>query len=378
MIYICFLLLFVFAAFLDISHSKNMLVFKNVTLFYLLSIVICFIGLRYYTGADWSGYMRYYAKVNFDDKTYGIGYKSLNILSRSIVDNYYFFQFITTALFGYSAFRFCKKFSKYVFLSLFLIIAFYFSSLFMAQIRQSLAIAILLFGTPYLVENKVLKYIFCIGIACLFHTTAIFAAVCIILRIRLPKILQIIFVLLGFILIRFQNLPIQFLSFLSKFIIAPYGNIIIAYLNSTHFGGNMQLGSGLFFYAKQLLALFIIVCYAPKTSFDYLAINSLILSCIIHDAAISFLMFERLEAYVGFYAIIGWTHLFDIALLKSNKNIFFAALFLFLLFFFFPFYKERTRSSISKVSGRLAQYSYIPYYNALIHPANAYRKDWNE
>lgn len=376
MIYIFFLLLFVAASFLDISRRQ--VAIKKVTALYLMIIAVCFIGLRYYTGADWSGYIRYFNKVDWSDRTYGFGYKVLNILSRSIIDDYYFCQFIATCIFCLSIYRFYKKTSEYFFLSLFLAVVLYFSSLFMAQVRQSLAIAVLLFGSNYLIDGKRIKYAVCVLVAALFHMTAVFALVCLLLRLRIPKFLQIMGILLGFVLIRFPNLTIQFLLLLSNFVTGAYHDLIIGYLNSQKFGRGAELNSGLFFYAKQLLALLIIMFYKPRNNLDTIALNALILSCFIHNAAISFLMFDRLEPYVGFYAIIGWTRLLDIRLVKENKNIFFMVLIVFITFFAFSFYRNRTNHSVSKVTGRDLQYGYVPYYNVFFHPEGAKRKDWNE
>lgn len=376
MIYIFFLLLFVAASFLDISRRQ--VAIKKVTAFYLMIIAVCFIGLRYYTGADWSGYIKYFNNVDWTDRTYGFGYKVLNILSRSIIDDYYFCQFIATCIFCLSIYRFYKKTSEYFFLSLFLAIVLYFSSLFMAQVRQSLAVAVLLFGSNYLIDGKRIKYAVCVLVATLFHMTAVFALVCLLLRLRIPKFLQIMGILLGFVLIRFPDLTIQFLLLLSNFVTGVYHDLIVGYLNSQKFGDGAELNSGLYFYAKQLLALLIIIFYKPKNRLDTITLNALVLSCFIHNAAISFAMLGRLEPYIGFYAIIGWTRLLDIRLVRENKNIFFMTFLILITFFTIPFYRERTRHSVSELTGRDSQYQYVPYYNVFFHPAGAKRKDWCE
>ena len=371
MIYICFLFIFIVASFLDIN--KNQTTIKAVTTFYILSIAICFIGLRYYTGSDWSAYIKYFDNVDWSDKTYGFGYKALNIFSRSIVNDYHFCQFLATLIFCISIYRFYKKNSNYVFLSLFLAIVFYFSNLFMAQVRQSLAIAILLLGSNYLIENKWVKYTACVFIATLFHETAIFALFCILLKVHFPKFLQILLVLFGFILIRFPNVIIQFLLLLSNFITGVYHDLIITYLNSPKFGIRTVSTPGLYFYAKRFLALFIILFYKPRSRFDTITVNALIFSILINSMSRSFIVIGRLEYYIGFYAIIGWTHLLDIKFIKKNKNVFLMVFFTFILFFSYPFCKEYTHQVLSGRSD-----SYLPYWNVFVHPDGAHRKDWCE
>ena len=376
MIYVCFLFIFIAASFFDINRNRTAI--KAVTTFYILSIAICFIGLRYYTGADWSAYIKYFNNVDWSDKTYGFGYKALNIFSRSVINDYHFCQFLATVIFCLSIYWFYKKNSNYIFLSLFLAIVFYFSNLFMAQVRQSLAIAMLLLGSNYLIENKWVKYAACVFIATLFHITAVFALVCLLLKVHFPKFLQILLVLLGFILIRFPNITIQFLLLLSNFITGVYHDLIVGYLNSKKFGGGAELNSGLYFYAKQLLALFIILFYKPRSHLNIITVNALIFSVFIHNASISFAMLDRLEPYIGFYAIIGWTHLFDIEFIKKDKNVFFMTFFIFFIFFASSFYMARTRHGVSKLTGRDIQYQYLPYWNVFMHPENAHRKDWGE
>ena len=374
MIYICFLFIFIVAAFLDINKKQTAI--KAVTVFYILSIAICFIGLRYYTGSDWSAYIKYFDNVDWSDKTYGFGYKALNIFSRSVINDYHFCQFLATAIFCISIYRFYKKNSSYVFLSLTLAIAFYFGSLFMAEVRQSLAIAILLLGSNYLIENKWVKYAACVFIATLFHITAIFALFCILLKVHFPKFLQILLVLLSLILIGCPNIVIQFLLLLSNFITGAYHDLIVYYVNSPQFRVSTVSIPGFYFYVKRFLALFIILFYKPRSRFDTITVNALIFSILFSSVSRSFVVLGRLENYIGFYAIIGWIHLLDIKFIKHDKNVFFMVFFTFILFFSYPFCKDMTHHVLSELSGRDSKY--LPYWNVFFHPEGAHRKDWCE
>lgn len=80
MIYIGYLSLFFFATFLDFETKQREL--KRAVQIILVTISICFIGLRYYTGADWSGYINYFNTVTWSDSRYQFGYKLLNIYCR--------------------------------------------------------------------------------------------------------------------------------------------------------------------------------------------------------------------------------------------------------------------------------------------------------
>ena len=89
-------------------------------------------------------------------------------------------------------------------------------------------------------------------------------------------------------------------------------------------------------------------------------------------------MLGRLEPYIGFYAIIGWTRLLDIRLVRENKNIFFMTFLVFITFFTIPFYRELTHNGVSELTGRDSQYKYVPYYNVFFNPEGAKLKDWGE
>lgn len=368
--------MFALSSFLDLN--KNLITLKKVMASCLLMISVCFIGLRYCTGADWFSYINYFNSVNWSDKTYGFGYKVLNIFSRFVVNDYYFCQFLATTIFCLSVYRFFyKENSVRFFLSLFLAIFFYFGSLFMAQVRQSLAIAILLFGSNYLIENKWIKYTACVCIATLFHSSAVFAMICLLLRLRFPKILQISLFLISFLVVPFSHTIIQCMFWLANFIPGELGKLTSVYMNSS-FGIGTGRYLGLFFHTRQLLALLIIIFYKPKNTIDVIAMNALVFSCCILNISRFFWIIERLEPYVGFYAIIGLTRLFDIKFLKDNIKISFMALFLFITFFFSFFYRERMIHGVSKVNGQYVQGTYLPYWNVFFHPEGATRKDWNE
>lgn len=113
-------LLFFSQFFFDFSSNKKYVVlFKKIVEIYACLLLICFCGLRYYTGADWYGYIHYYNEVDWSNNEYEIGYKLLNILCKTIFDNYYSVQFITSAFFIFSVFKFLKKYSNYFFFVLF-------------------------------------------------------------------------------------------------------------------------------------------------------------------------------------------------------------------------------------------------------------------
>lgn len=377
MIYVGFLLIFALASFFDTSREEISL--KSVSLLILFLITVFFIGLRYYTGADWSGYINYFNTVSWDNNTYEFGYKLLNLFVKNTVNDYFFVQFLATFFFAFSVFRFYYKYNnQYLFLSIFLSVTLYFSSLFMAQVRQSIAIGVLLFGTDFLLDRKWIKYCICIFIAALFHKTAVFALTFFLLCIDVPKYVRLLLIILGFITLQFPAMISEILLSVSYLFPDKLQEMIVSYLSSDTFGGRVELGSGVYFFSRQLLVLIIILLYTPQNKLDVFVLNALVLDVLLGNVGLIHSIMGRIESYVGLYAIIGFTKLFEIRFIKEWREIFCVVFGLFIIYFGIPFYIERTTHGISELTGRDSQYQYVPYYNVFFHPDGFYRKDWNE
>ena len=378
MIYICFLALFFLAAFLDISQSRTTVLFKKGAMSYLLFCAVLFIGLRYYTGADWNGYIHYFENVTWENKTYGFGYKTLNIVCKMLFGNYYAVQFFSSLAFILSVYRFFKTHTHYIFTCIFLAVAIYFSELFMCQVRQSLAIAILLFGIDYLLSGKWVRYVLIVILASLFHTTAIIMLCAFVLLIHIPKWVRVFLCLVVFLLIAEPVLTIEAVKIIAKYTPGKIGKLANGYLVSSLFGDGATLSTGFVFYTRQIFALFIVLFFSPKTQFEHFVMNALVCNMLLLNSSLAFSQLGRVAYYFGFYAIIGYAVFFDIHFLKRYKGIYCLSILLFFAFFFIPFAKTRLNNGISKLNGRPEQYQYIPYWNVFFHPENAWRKDWNQ
>lgn len=377
MIYVGFLLIFALASFLDTSREEISL--KSVSLLILFLITVFFIGLRYYTGSDWSGYINYFNTVSWDNNTYEFGYKLLNLFVKNTVNDYFFVQFLATFFFAFSVFRFYYKYNnQYLFLSIFLVLSLYFSELFMAQVRQSIAIGVLLFGTDFLLDRKWIKYCICVFIACLFHKTAVFALTFFLLCIDIPKYVRITVIILGLVLLQFHEIVTNTLFFISSFLPRYLDEMITGYLNSDRFGGGGELGSGLYFLSEQVLILIIVLLYTPREKFEVFILNLLAIYAFLDSIGLIYSIVGRIGSYIGLYAIISFTRLFEVRSVKEYREVFYTVFCLFLIYFILPFYIARTSHTISELTGRDSQYQYIPYYNVFFHPDGFYRKDWNE
>lgn len=372
--------LFIGASFLDFTKGQTEL--KKVTLCFLVVISIFFVGLRYYTGADWSGHLNYFNTVTWQDNRYAIGYKALNLLCRAIVDDYHLVQFVASSFFIISVARFFYKYSKYPFLCLFILVALYFRNLFMALVRQDLAVAVLLWGSGYIFKRRFWSWCMIVLIASSFHVTAIVCLLFPLLNIHLTRKMRFLFCLVPFIIYFLPDLLFSFVELMTK-IPGTLGVLTMRYLSSERFSKGVELSSGIVFFSKMIFSILILLLskdiVKKKDDSTNFFLNGLLISVILNSLTLVFRILSRLEIYVCCYAIIGFVHFFRIGIIKKEKSFFFPILFLFILYFTLPFAKNMLVSKIDPVTLRDVQYQYIPYYNVFIHPENAnQRKDWNQ
>ena len=375
MIYIGYLSLFLFATFLDFTKEIRL---KKITELIFILVSIFFVGLRYYTGSDWSGYINYFNTVTWSDQRYQLGFKALNIFGKQIINDYHFVQCIATSVFFISVVRFFSKYAKYPFICLYIFIVLYFGELLMSQVRQSLAIAILLFGSGFLFDKKYFQWCIVVFLASLFHFTALVAVAFVCLHVKLSNKMKILLCCVPIIIWVYPDVVFYFFETIAK-IPGKFGELVTNYLNLEQFNKGAKLNSGLYFFSKILLSIFIIISVKPKTTNENVFLNSLLVSMLLGSCVVVFKMVSRLESYVGLFAIIGWSNFFQVDFIKNSKHVFFMIFFLFVIFFSIPFIRGKLDTSISELTGRESQYGYIPYYNVFLHPADAnQRKDWNQ
>ncbi len=377
MVYIGFFMLFAFTSFFD--FSKDSLPLKRMIWAVLTVFLLYFVGFRYYTGSDWSAYIGYFSNVSWSSSRFDVGYKLLNILCKSIYDSYYVVQFLATLLFVLSIISFFSTYSEYKFICLFLALSFYFTELFMAQVRQSLAVSVILYGTRYLMQKKWIKWILAVAVASLFHVTAAVALFAVLLHFKQTGRSRLTVCLLGLLVTMFPSAINAALWKVSTFIPGKIGELLISYLNSPTFSHGKDLSSGLYFYAQHFLYILILLFFKPQTKTEDIMLNALCLVMLITDFSVAFFVLERLSYYFGFYTIVGWTYFFKIKWIKANKSLYFIFLMMFIIFFLSPSIKKWTATeTISELTGRPSNYQYVPYWNVFNHPDGAFRFDWCE
>jgi len=171
-----------------------------------IGILLCFLwilllgGLRFQVGTDWHTYNIIFNNTkSFADVAHSQREKlfmTFLYFSKKVCNNYSFFIFSFFAISFSIKFRFIKKYSSNIFLSLII----YFFTLFVIydinQIRQGMALAFVLLSTSAILNKKIFQFILLIFIASLFHLSAIvFIPAYWISRIRISP--KTIFIILG-------------------------------------------------------------------------------------------------------------------------------------------------------------------------------------
>jgi hypothetical protein len=152
---------------------------QKFTIISLVSIFIfsLVIGLRYYVGGDYVGYLDDYNSFNiansFKDSRYELGYYSLMYFLKFLSLSYPFL-FITVS---FLQILFVYKWAKNYKYLLPWIVFFYFTTLYLFEsmnvMRQALAFSILLFSTIYIQKTQLIRFILFVLLAASFHKSAL-------------------------------------------------------------------------------------------------------------------------------------------------------------------------------------------------------------
>ena len=184
---------------------------------YILAVIqlIFILGFRLLgtVGKDWIYYSKYYdLQLNWnlaellDYQRYEIGFKLLTKVLSLIYNNTQFYVFIIGVISVVPVAFIIYKYSKMPFLSLIIYVTLDFYTFNFAGLRQGIAIAIIFFSYKYIVENKFLKFILCIILATLFHTSAIvFLPIYFIRQIKITKLKIVFFAIIVILIYIFKN-----------------------------------------------------------------------------------------------------------------------------------------------------------------------------
>lgn len=143
---------------------------RSITTFNIF-ITFCIMSSWYFPAYDWMNYHDFYARIDtvgYFNSTFEPGFTVLMKLCALFDLNYHAVYILSNAIIYFFIYRYCIKFSRSGFVFFFIFALFGFV-LFAEQIRQGIALSILLFASGRR------RFVFYALIACLFHYSAVFA-----------------------------------------------------------------------------------------------------------------------------------------------------------------------------------------------------------
>lgn len=150
-------------------------------IFLLYIALVCIAGFRFRLGGDTVVYTNYFEHLPEIDKLrsidlnrsrYAPGFIILLSLSKTIYNEFFFFQFIVSIFINTAVFLFFFKNSKHFFFGILLYYFYFYTELNMEVLRETVAISIFLFAWPYFKEGKWIQYYILAILAIFFHMSA--------------------------------------------------------------------------------------------------------------------------------------------------------------------------------------------------------------
>jgi hypothetical protein len=370
MIYCIFIIPFLLFSFAEICGPKRKYL-KLMMLFFTI-VLILFIGLRYKTGRDWGNYIRLFESIP-RNRTDGIepGYIWLNKIIYYTFRNYFVVQFIATFILLCAYYNFIKNHSRFPIFSLCLFFIFFFFDILMSQVRQAIAMGIILLGAENIFERRFIKYFCYILAASLFHISAICVIPIFFLYNYSGRLLPIFLMLFCTVSYFYTDIIYFIVTKIAPLLFGRLGTIALAYLDSDIYSGKAEFGTGLNYIGSFLINLFIVCLCKTRDKNLRFFINCLVVAQIIASVSTGFTIIQRLRAYYLMFGIIGYENLFRIFSFKKITNIFYIYVCVIILFFAIPFFKARTSHARDRLTGNDIYFDYNPYYNVFAHPYEA-------
>lgn len=159
-----------FFSFVEMNFGKKNLT-KMFNIFLFIFFLISFV--RWERGTDWQPYLDFFNNISYNTNTsdFEFLFVKLNVFSAMISDSYTFLLFLQAILIYFFTWRSLKSFSISPIFSLLIWFSFSFAGIFF--VRQTIAVALVLFSFTFIFDRKLKLFITFVLIASLFHQTAI-------------------------------------------------------------------------------------------------------------------------------------------------------------------------------------------------------------
>lgn len=322
-----YLFIFLFATILYFQKNERKV---SVGFYIFLATLICFSGFRDMIG----GYDVYiYAQVFEAPKElivayngFEVGFKSYYLFLRNFSDDRYFMFFVTATLMLSLHFFAIKKHSPIIYFSVFILFCKFFLMSFV-YLRQGIAMGIIWFSLPYIMNKNYLKFAALMLLAFLFHKSSI---------IFLPMYFLAT--------IRFKNLNMLLIAIISLVIsVSPLSGILLSALaeSSGDEKANIYVSQSgdinIFYFIEVLLLIYLLLKFRNdfyKSEFGTLIINGLFGYIIVNIMSLTNASFVRFGWYYFFFLILALPSIYNFIQDKKSRKTFKMLVFIYYSFIF--------------------------------------------
>ncbi|MEN6452769.1 MAG: EpsG family protein [Prolixibacteraceae bacterium] len=368
MFYLGIFLIILFFAAHDYDRQMNRFT-GNMAYLLLFLIFWLLAGLRYETGVDWPGYIKFFNKTESIEKVIGnasgsfmktefeFGYVLLNSILKTFTDNVQWLFLLTALISSLMLFSSLRKYSEHVFVSLMIYFGTVYFILDMSGIRQCIALNLFLLSLDFIIKRQFLKYLLAIGIASMFHITSLLLLpLYFILHVEFNNRILIAVVGCGIIISFFHIAWLRF--FMEKMIDSFYINSITGKL----YGYSNRADVRNFGVGSLLNAVIFIFCILKRNQLKQNSLFNVLLNMYVISLFFYYFTWElnefssRFRLYFSIGNIILFTYFIDIYQQRINKLIVFLFIVSFSVFYGRPYLFE-TQEGIA----------YNPYQNYITH-----------
>lgn len=326
-------------------------------------------AFRFETGRDWQNYIRYFNICEISETKSGFepGFVLLNKFFSYCGSDFYFFQLCISSFCEFVIFKSIFKNSDFPAFTLLLYVFMFYFQMDMAQIRQHIAMALILCGSNIIKNRRLVLWIGIVVLAMMFHISAIIAfPLYFTYKMKISrKVAWLLFFAYIFLYLFGLNFVLGVLNLVIKLPFIPSRIVVIGskYLASTIYGQQGQFSSGLGFLLNSFFNAFIVFmfCINKRKENNSYFVNYLIALYFLAFGR-NFDQFSRLSNY---YFICG-NGLCAYNLLVGNKKFFkkcdflrYCVCFVFLAFQIYTF--STNWFSVSKLTKTSYNLDYTPY-----------------
>jgi len=323
-----YLIIFLFATILFFQENERKV---SAGFYILLAVLICFSGFRDMIG----GYDVYvYAQVYEAPKErialyegFEVGFRTYYLFLRNISDSRFFMFFVTATIMMSLHFFAIKKHSPIIYFSVFILFCKFFLMSFV-YLRQGIAMGIIWFSLPYILNRNYLKFTALALLAFFFHKSCV-----------------IFFPMYFLARVQIKNINMLIIAVFSLFIsVSPLSGALLGAIAETSGDEKASIyvsNSGdvnIFYFIEVLLLIYLLLKFRDdfyKTKFGTLIVNGLFGYILVNIISLTNGSFIRFGWYYFFFLILALPSIYNFIQDKNSKKLFKGLVYIYYSFIFF-------------------------------------------